>query len=100
MTYRYSTGRYATTVAVGMALGACSTQAPPPEQEKVATAPSSSAPAATIPALTLEGYKKVFARKVAASSGETFSEPLPEMFRSIVVVDVTIAWLDPRIRYQ
>ena len=72
-------------------MASCSTQTPPPEQAKVASAPASTpAPAKVVPALTLDGYKKDFARRVAATSSDTFNDPLPEMFRSIVVVDVTI----------
>jgi TonB family protein len=43
-----------------------------------------------IPPLTIEGYKKEFARKVAATSSEMYTEPVPEMLKSIVVVEVTI----------
>lgn len=38
----------------------------------------------------MEAYKKNFARKVAARSRDMFTEPLPGMLKSIVVLDVTI----------
>ncbi len=43
-----------------------------------------------IPPLTLDGYKKEFARQVASASPDVFDEPLPEMLKSVVVLDVTI----------
>lgn len=72
-------------------LAACSTQ--PPEKPKIAPQAMSSpppAPAPLIPPLTLEGYKKEFARRVALASPDIFEEPLPEMFKSIVVLDIAI----------
>jgi protein TonB len=47
-------------------------------------------PEALIPPLTLEGYKKSVAERVAHASLDVFGEPLPEMFKSIVVLDITI----------
>jgi protein TonB len=76
-------------------LAACSTpssrapaQSPAP-QAAAAPAPAPS-PAQRIPPLTLEAYKKSVAERIASSSPNTFSEPLPEMFKSIVVLDITI----------
>ena len=77
-------------------LAACS--APPPGRAPEQTAasvpqaapPPSSAPAALIPPLTLEGYKKALAERVARSSPDIFDEPLPEVLKSIVVLDITI----------
>lgn len=43
-----------------------------------------------IPPLTLDGYKKAFALRVAHASKDMFDDPLPEIFRSIVVLDVTV----------
>ena len=43
-----------------------------------------------IPPLTLEGYKKSVADRVASTSPDVFGEPLPEVFKSIVVLDITI----------
>ena len=43
-----------------------------------------------IPPLTLEGYKKAVASRIASSSGEIFQDPLPDMLKSVVVLDITI----------
>lgn len=74
-----------------MLLAACSANplasAPAQPGPPVAAAPRQ-APA--IPSLTLEGYKKSVAERIAQSSPDIFAEPLPEMFKSIVVLDITI----------
>ena len=72
-------------------LAACSTR--PPEQPRAAAQAvplSPPAPAPLIPPLTLDGYKKEFALRVAHASPEMFEEPLPEVLKSIVVLDVAI----------
>jgi protein TonB len=72
-------------------LAACSAR--PPEQPVAArqAMPSpESAPAPLIQPMTLDGYKKAFARRVAYASPDIFEEPLPEMFKSIVVLDITV----------
>ena len=77
-------------------LAACS--APPPgrapEQTQAsapqAAPPSSSAPAPRIPPLTLEGYKKALAERVASLSEETYDDAVPQVLKSIVVLDITI----------
>jgi protein TonB len=80
----------ATSLFVVLLLSACGA----PQREQVAeppgTTPIPPAQGAAIPAFTLDGYKRDFARKIAASSTDIFSDPMPEMLRSIVVVDVTI----------
>lgn len=43
-----------------------------------------------LPPLTLEAYKRGFAEQVARVSPEMFSEPVPEMLKSVVVLDITI----------
>ena len=43
-----------------------------------------------IPPLTLNAYKKALAEQVARSSPDLFSEPMPEILKSIVVLDITI----------
>ena len=43
-----------------------------------------------IPAVTLDGYKKEVAARIAAKNPHIFNDPLPEMFKSIVVLDITI----------
>ena len=82
-------------LAAAAMLAACS--APPPgrtpEQPKAdlpqAVVPPP-APVPIIPPLTLEGYKKSVAERVARTSPDIFEDPLPEMFKSIVVLDITI----------
>lgn len=73
-------------------LAACS--APPPAPAPQQAAPQlEAAPAPQLPhlpALTLDGYKKAVAERIASASPDIFSEPLPEMFKSIVVLDITI----------
>lgn len=81
------------TLAAGAAcaamLAACS--APPPaEPAPRATSSARSAPEPRLPSLTLEAYKKGFAEQVARVSPEMFSEPVPEMLKSVVVLDITI----------
>jgi len=74
-----------------LVLGACSSRAPvsqPPPAS--ANPPAAAAPAPLIPPLTLDAYKKSVAERVARASPDIFTEPLPEMFKSIVVLDITI----------
>lgn len=40
--------------------------------------------------MTVDAYKKSVAERVARASPDVFGEPLPEMFKSIVVLDITI----------
>jgi protein TonB len=39
---------------------------------------------------TLEGYKIEVAKRIASTSPDLFVDPLPEMFKSIVVLDIAI----------
>ena len=73
-------------------LAACSAPPPGPAVPPRASAPQSAPPAAksVLPPLTLDGYKKAVAERVALASAETFNDPLPEMLKSVVVLDVTI----------
>src|SRR5262249_17244898 len=62
---------------------------PPP----AAAAPPAAGPIAqpkAIAVLTLDGYKREVAARIAAKNQHMFSDPLPEMFKSIVVLDITI----------
>ncbi len=43
-----------------------------------------------VPAASLEAYKKDFAQRIMQTSPEVFGEALPQVFKSIVVVEVTI----------
>jgi protein TonB len=76
-----------------MLLASCSAPpgAPPPASapaERGAAPPPAQAP--TIPPLTLEGYKKEVAGRIAHANPEIFDEPVPEMLKSVVVLDITI----------
>ena len=70
-------------------LAACSANPPAPQRPgmPVVAAP---APLPHVAPLTLEGYKKSVAERIARSSPDMFLEPMPEMFKSIVVLDITI----------
>ena len=72
------------------ALGACS---PKPAADRPAPAQAPQAPAAAapsaIPPLTLNAYKKEFASQIARTSPQ-FSEPVPEVLKSIGVLEVVI----------
>jgi hypothetical protein len=59
---------------IGAVLAGCAT--PPP------------APRVVQP--TLDDYKRIVAKRIAAASGDTYSEPVPEMLKSIVVLEITL----------
>ncbi len=63
---------------------------PPGPQASVAPDAAPSPPGPIAPPRTLDGYKKAFSRRVAGASLDVFEEPLPEVLKSIVVLDVTI----------
>lgn len=42
------------------------------------------------PPRTLAGYKKAFAQRIASASPDVFEEPLPDVMKSIVVLEITI----------
>lgn len=43
-----------------------------------------------VPARTLDGYKIEVAKRIASTSPDLFSEPLPDVLKSIVVLDIAI----------
>lgn len=71
-------------------LSACVSPAPLPEPPPANPPAAAVRPAPLIPPLTLEGYKKSVADRVSSASPNVFVEPLPEVFKSIVVLDITI----------
>ena len=83
------------TLVAGLAFAAMATGCssdrtlPAPEPTRGRPAPAA-ASAPMVPPLTLDGYKKEFARQVAYASPEAFDDPLPEMLKSVVVLDITI----------
>jgi protein TonB len=86
-----SRNRLTLALLAALALAGCAERprTAAPASEADAQAPVQVAPAA-IPALTLDGYKREVAARIAASNPHLFSDPLPEMFKSIVVLDITI----------
>ena len=79
-----------TCISCALLLAACSANPPAPQRPgtPVAAAPGPQLP--HLPALTLEAYKKSVAERIAQSSPDIFTEPMPDMFKSIVVLDITI----------
>ena len=78
-------------------LAACSTPSDrPPAQPPAPQAAATPAPspaqriAPRIAPVTLDAYKKFVAERIAQASPDIFAEPLPEIFKSIVVLDITI----------
>jgi protein TonB len=84
--------RSASIVALGALVASCSIYTPQPKQPAPPTAqqPAPPAPAPGSPMLTMEGYKKAFAQQVAHGNPHLFEDPLPDMLKSIVVLDITI----------
>ncbi len=80
--------RMAALAAVALTAGcAAITSTPPPD----AGQPAAQSPApSVVPALTLEGYKKQAAKQIVAASPEAFDGKLPEILKSVVVLDLTI----------
>src|SRR5688572_1880685 len=74
-------------------VAACSTpqRSAAPDSPRAVAPQSAPAPAPRIvPPLTLDGYKKTFAEQVARSSPHLYNDPIPEVLKSIVVLDITI----------
>jgi periplasmic protein TonB len=86
--------RIASVCLAVVAAGCAQTSTPPapgalaPEPAAATSRPTPHAKA--IPAVTLDGYKKEVAARIAAKNPHLFNDPLPEMFKSIVVLDITI----------
>ena len=71
-------------------LCAC-TPKPVDERPAPVTPPAKSSPAPSrMPMLTLDSYKKDFAGRIARASGDMYTEPVPEVLKSIVVLDIAI----------
>jgi periplasmic protein TonB len=82
-----------TCIFCAISLAACSPKPaadrPVPAQEPAAAAPAAAPAASVIPPLTLNAYKKEFAAQIARTNPQ-FSEPVPEVLKSIVVLEVVI----------
>ena len=79
-----------TYISCALLLAACSANPPAPQQPGTPLAAAPAPQPARIAPLTLEAYKKAVAQRIAQSSPDIFAEALPEMFKSIVVLDITI----------
>jgi protein TonB len=91
--------RIAVGLSIAASLASCSVPPSPPPPPPAQAVPP---PVAVVPAplpevqrppavsVTMEDYKRVFAERVAFASPDIFEDPLPEVFKSIVVLDVTI----------
>ena len=92
--------RFGTMVTCSVILAGCATQRPetPPLQPEVfppgpvAKVPSVSTPAPrpSKRATTLPDYKVEVAKQIASASTDLFSDPIPEVLKSIVVLDIRI----------
>jgi protein TonB len=60
----------------------------PPAPVAKSTSPAKPRPVA--PAKTLDGYKVEVAKRIASTSPDLFADPLPEVLKSIVVLDIAI----------
>jgi protein TonB len=87
----------ACAAALALFVAACAQkrpETPPSQPEVVPPGPVTKTPAPTQPvpraARTVEEYKMLVAQRIASASAETFADPLPEMLRSIVVLDISI----------
>lgn len=67
-------------------------ETPPSQPEVVPPGPVAKAPlpAPLRPARTVAEYKVHVAQRIASASAETFADPLPEVLKSIVVLDIHI----------
>lgn len=80
------------SLACAVLASSCSSPQRPPEPEgRVPSLPSDAVSReSAVPALTPEAYRREFARRVAAASPDVFDDPLPEVLRSIVVLEITV----------
>lgn len=83
--------RAAVTAAVALSAGCASLTSTPPEGTASGAQPAAQAPAAgTASAVTMDGYKKQAAKHIVASSPQAFEGRLPEILKSVVVLDLTV----------
>ena len=91
MLSRFRMTKRSLCLVLSLLIGACAEK---PSAPVVPPAPAPAAPQAEpgplLPSFTIEGYKREVAGRIAAKSPHLFSDPLPDMFKSIVVLDITI----------
>jgi protein TonB len=83
-------------LACAALLASCAPPPVPVSQPSIASVPKAGPPPAVpsapyAPPTTIDGYKREFARHVEQASGDVYTDPLPDVIKSIVVLDVTIA---------
>jgi protein TonB len=93
------TFRVRVAAVVCVAIAGCAQQraeTPPLQPEVVPPGPVVKAPSAPAPAprparaTTLPGYKVEVAKQIASASTDLFTDPIPEVLKSIVVLDIRI----------
>ena len=84
-------------VALAMVVAACSQRRPETPSSHPAAAPPgpltktpAQTPSMSRAARTIDEYKALVAQRIASASSETFADPLPEVLRSIVVLNISI----------
>jgi protein TonB len=83
--------RAAALAAVALSAGCASLTSTPPDGAAPGAQPAAQAPAAGgVPALTMDGYKKQAAKHIVAASPQAFEGRLPEILKSVVVLDLTV----------
>ena len=92
--------RFGTMVTCAVILAGCATQraeTPPLQPEVSPPGPVAKVPSVPTPAprpskraTTLPEYKVEVAKQIASASTDLFSDPIPEMLKSVVVLDIRI----------
>jgi protein TonB len=83
--------RAAAFAAVALSAGCASLTSTPPGGAATDAQPAAQAPAAGgAPALTIDGYKKQAAKHIVSTSPQAFEGRLPEILKSVVVLDLTV----------
>ena len=66
------------------------TATPPAHGSEAPRSPAASQNRKTVPAATLDAYKREVAEHIAEASGQTFEGILPPLLKSVVVLDITL----------
>jgi len=92
--------RFGTMITCSVILAGCAhqrTETPPMQPEVVPPGPIAKVPSVATPAprpskraTTLPDYKVEVAKQIASASTDLFSDPIPEVLKSIVVLDIRI----------
>jgi protein TonB len=68
----------------------CASVSQPPSERTAAGPAAEAAAAPALPSVTLDGYKRLAARKIVAVHPASFEGDLPPMLKSVVVLDITV----------